>query len=93
MWGSNMMDWHTHNVGIWWWLATSTFWVVVVALLVIAIVVSLKWTGLLHSTKQNDEDPATAILKARFARGEITTEQFDQMRRKITEPDDSLDRA
>lgn len=90
MWGSSMMGWH--GTGIWWALATAFFWIVIVALLIFAIAGSLKWAGLLHSTSKDHEDSAMAILKARFAIGEITTEQFDQMRRKLEGREDSVDR-
>ena len=55
------------------------FWVLVI----LGIVVLVRW---LASESSGDVLPrAVDILKARYARGEITREQFEQMKRDIGE--------
>jgi putative membrane protein len=60
------------------WLA---FWALIIAgivLLVVWLVRNVNWTS--HSSSP---DPAVEILKTRYARGEITKEQFDAMKRDL----------
>jgi putative membrane protein len=70
------------------WVMMAIFWVVVIGLAVWLL--SLLFPRATHSTSAADtpqrtgalESPAE-ILKRRYARGEITKEQFEQMRRDV----------
>lgn len=88
MWGQSMMHWQGHGAGFWWGLASALFWIVIIALVIVAIVVLLKRTQLVHSIKESDGEQAIEILNARYAKGEISTERFEQMRRTLEQRDD-----
>jgi putative membrane protein len=52
------------------------FWVLVA----LGIGLIVRWLG---GTREDDTPRAIDILRARYAKGELTREQFDQMRRDI----------
>lgn len=85
MWGHDMMGWHASGDGVWWGLATAIIWLVVVALVTVAIVFLIKQVQQSHDPQEHGEDPAITILRARFARGEISSEQFEQIRQTLGE--------
>lgn len=77
--------WHVHE-GIRWWMifggvATCLFWVGVMGLVVwsIATLITHTGSGSRNTEKQNPLD----IAKARYARGEINKEQFDEIKRGL----------
>lgn len=72
-----MMGWHGMGYGgVFMWLIG----IIVVGLVVYFLVGE---TGLRGETK--DEDEALRILKKRFARGEITREEYEEMKKKLEE--------
>ena len=76
MWGGfDGMGWGWIGLGV---IHMGLFWV----LAVLGIVVLVRWLA----GGPSDERPrAIGILKARYAKGEITREQFEQMKRDIGE--------
>lgn len=79
MWnGFDGMGWGWIGLGV---VHMLLFWVLVV--LGIAVLVrALSGGGRMEGERAN----AMEILKARYAKGEITREQFEQMKRDIGEP-------
>jgi putative membrane protein len=74
--------WHGMEGIGWGWLGLgflhmAVFW----GLVILAFVALLKWLG----GGLGDESRAIDILKARYAKGELTREQFEQLRREIGE--------
>jgi putative membrane protein len=78
MWsGAEGMGWGWSGLGM---APMLLFWVLVI----LCIAVLVRW---LASGSSGDKPPrAMDILKARYAKGEITREQFEQMKREIGEP-------
>lgn len=64
--------------GMWGWL-----WMMLVALLMIAVVVWLVRTLGNSSSSGKDQAPLD-ILKSRYAKGDITKQQFDKVKKDIT---------
>jgi putative membrane protein len=60
------------------------FWLVVPLLLIGAVIYALGWRPQFNQTGpvQSSQTP-TDILKARYARGEITREEYDQVLRDL----------
>ena len=76
MWdGFGAMGWGWIGLGM---VHMLLFWVLVI----LGIVVLARW---LASGSPEDRQRPLDILKARYARGEITKEQFDDMKRDIGE--------
>ena len=80
MWG-NMGDWSG-----WGWggmgfgpIGMVLFWILLIA----AIVVLVKVASGSGGTERRQAGTALDILKERYARGEITKEQFDEMRHNL----------
>lgn len=77
-------DWGWGMHPLWWgWglgmmLMMLLFWVLVI----VSIVVLIRW--LVGQTREGRSDSATEILRRRYARGEITKEQFDSMKRDLS---------
>ena len=76
--------WDGHPMGLMWgaWgigmmLMMLIFWIVVIALLVYGI----RWFAGLHRPHR---DPALDILRQRYARGEISQEEFEEKKRALT---------
>ena len=67
--------WFGHGFG---WLFMVLFWVLAIA----GVVALIKWLG--SSSTQRGET-SLAILKARYARGEIGKEEYERMRRELQE--------
>ncbi|HET9017675.1 MAG TPA: SHOCT domain-containing protein [Thermomicrobiaceae bacterium] len=69
----------------WWWIARTGLWFAFVVLLVACVIWLLGRTGGTRPTPppRPAEDRALAILRERYARGEITREQYDEMRRTL----------
>ena len=71
--------WHMDD-GMGWWMVIGSFWFL------------LFWAAIIWAVFRSTETPqqigergesALEILRKRYARGEITKEQFDQMRRNL----------
>jgi putative membrane protein len=75
--------WHGMEGVGWGWLGLGLFHMVLFwALLILVLYGLVKWlTG-----TSPDQASALDILNARYARGEITREQFEQMKRDMGEP-------
>ena len=71
--------WHM-DYGMGWWMILGSFWFVLFWGIIIWAVVRL--TDRVDRRGERG-DSAIEILRQRYARGEITKEQFDQMRRDI----------
>jgi putative membrane protein len=78
MWsGLEGMGWGWIGLGM---VHMLLFWVLVI----LGIVVLARW--LAGGPRMDDERPrAIDILKSRYAKGELTREQFEQMKREIGE--------
>ncbi len=78
-WGPGMMG-YGYGASPWWGVAMLAFW----AVLIVGVVLLVAWLvrqG--RPTPGGGDDRALAILRERFARGEITAEQFDAMRQTL----------
>ena len=71
--------WHIGNGMAWWMLFGTLFEILVVVAVVILIAHYL-------GTRQNSPDGPVEIVERRYATGEITREQFDQLRREPGRP-------
>ena len=77
--------WPMHNAGWWlvpWGVVMVAFWVGVVALVFWAISRLVRRGGPEHGTPVR-QDPLE-VVKLRYARGEITKEQFDQIKKDLS---------
>lgn len=70
----------THG-GMVWMLLCVFFGIILLAGIVLLIVWAIK--KLVKGGSNRNEDTALDILKKRYARGEITSEEFERMRRDI----------
>lgn len=78
MMGPGMMGWGA--VGSpWWLLAWAAGWLIVAGGLILVVAWAVR---LARSSARSDP---LAILKERYARGELTHEQYEQMRRHLQE--------
>lgn len=78
MWnGFDGMGWGWIGLGM---VHMLLFWVLVI----LGIAALLRWLGSGSSGSSSEMPPrAIDILKARYAKGELTREQFEQMKREI----------
>jgi putative membrane protein len=75
------MWWHAHDGMGWWMLFGGILWLVFLGTIMFFVVYALgggRWT------RRPDEDDALEIAKRRYARGDISREEFDQIRRDLT---------
>lgn len=72
--------WEMHN-GFGWWMVLGSVWFVVFWGLVIWAVISL--TSRREPGQAPSPPTALDIAKSRYARGEISREEFDQLRRDL----------
>lgn len=74
---NEMMQWH------WWgfWLLGPIFMLLFWGLVITGIVVLIKW--IFGQTGAKTEESALDILKKRYAKGEISTEEFEEKKRDI----------
>lgn len=77
-------DWGPHPMwgfwGVWglvMMLAVLAFWALVIA----GLVLGLRW--LLGQARRSDQDGALQILRERYARGEISREEFEAKKRDL----------
>lgn len=81
-----MMHWNGFGVWPWWGLIMMALWV----LAIVGIILLIVWLLRLGTTRGPDRtpggnarDPALQILRERFARGEISREEFEEMRQAL----------
>jgi len=79
-WGGGMMwGW-----GGWWWgLIMMVFWLLVVVGMVLLLVWAVRQVTHRGPAGASGGSRALEILQERYARGEITREQYEQMRRDL----------
>jgi putative membrane protein len=65
-----------------WSIGGGILMLALLALAVTAIVVLIRSTR--RASRREDQEESLGVLKARFARGEITKEQFEDMRRTLS---------
>jgi putative membrane protein len=74
------MVWHMDD-GMGWWMVIGSFWFLLFG-------VAIFW-AVARATERPQQgergESALEILRKRYARGEITKEQFDQMRRDVSD--------
>ena len=88
LWGSGMMGgmggmmgWGWGPAGNpWWSIVSSLFWLLVLAGLALLVAWEVRQAGPGGAASRRPVE----ILRERYARGEITREQYEQMRRDLT---------
>jgi putative membrane protein len=73
-WGMHYM-WGTWGIGMM--LIMLLFW----GLIIVALVLAVRW--LITEGKESRSDSALETIRQRYARGEISNEQFDTMKRDL----------
>jgi putative membrane protein len=73
------MWWHHEGFG-WFALFGGILWLILIGVIIYAVISLLAPS---RETRRHDEDPLE-IAKRRYARGDITREEFDQIRRDLT---------
>jgi putative membrane protein len=88
--------WHMGD-GWGWWMATGWLWMIVFWGLIIWAIAKIASGGARSHSGTTSEATPLEILERRYARGEITDEQFEAMRRRLTggptTPDDQSARG
>jgi putative membrane protein len=78
MYGYGMMG-NTAMMGPFMWFVMVLLWVLVI----VGVISLVKWSiARARTDPENKEDPLE-ILKARYAKGEITEEEFEKMKEKL----------
>lgn len=77
MWPGMMGGYYNQGYGPWWGIVMLLFWALVIGGIVLLITRLVRQDGQMRS---GGEDTSLEILKHRYARGEITREQYHQMR-------------
>ncbi len=77
--------WDGHDGMGWWMLFGSVWFVILWGLIIWAVVTVVSKFGGGQSSEGIREDSPLEIAKRRYARGEITKDQFDQIRRDLGE--------
>ena len=74
---------HPMMWGMWgaWGLGMMLMMLVFWAVVIVGIVLAIRWV--LAQGRVSDEDSALAILRERYARGEINREEFEPRRRDL----------
>ena len=76
------MWWHAHDGMGWWMLFGGILWLVFLGTIIFFIVYALGGTR--PAPRRHDEEDALEIAKRRYARGDISREEYDQIRRDLT---------
>lgn len=71
------------DMGTGWGMAGMMLWMVVGSLLVVAVVVLGVWWLVRAVRPSRSNDRALEVLRERYARGEITREEFEARRRDL----------
>lgn len=72
--------WDTH-AGMGWWMMFASFWFVVVLALAFGV---MMFTRSASVPREGLRGGALDIAEKRYARGELTREQYEQLRRDLT---------
>jgi len=79
-----MYEWHWEMHPMWWWgwgigmmALMFFFWFLVI----VGFVIGFRW--LLGKGKKEIDDPAARILRERYARGEVTKEEFEAKKKDL----------
>lgn len=76
--GPGMMGW-----GGWWGILWIVVWILILGGLGLVVYSLVRRGGTAGSTDGAPQDRALDILRERYARGEITREQYEEMRRTL----------
>jgi putative membrane protein len=81
-----MAMWHMGD-GWGWWMGFGSIWMVLFWVGIIWAVLTLRarWTGEQNRPPQ-DEGTALEILERRYARGELSDEQYEMLRHRLSQP-------
>ncbi len=78
-----MMWYWGQNMGVWWMLLGTVLMIVFWAVIIVLVVWGIR--KVTHSGgSPSDRRSPLDILKERYARGEITKEQFEQMKKDLS---------
>ena len=72
--------WHAHD-GMGWWMMFGGIWMVIFWAAIIWLIV---WGVAQISDRNRESESPMDIARRRYARGEITSEQFEQLKRDLT---------
>ncbi len=73
-----MMDGYGYGMGGGWWILWLIFWILVIIGLVLLI--KYLWEG---GAVKRGQESALEILKKRYARGEISKEEFEEKKKDL----------
>jgi putative membrane protein len=78
--GNGMM--YGYHFGMGWMLLGFVFWIFIITCAVLLVLWIIGKSG--RGRRVQDEDSAVEILNKRYAKGEITKEQYDEMKKDIS---------
>jgi len=81
--------WHTNDGMGWWMVFMGVFWVLFWGSLIFLAIAAITRSGggsVSARGRDSDEVSAMEIARRRLARGEITPEQFQEIRRHLESP-------
>ncbi len=81
MTGPGMMGWGYGTMGWFGWFFMVIFWLVVIA----GIVLLVRWLTVSGKNSAQSSGTAIDILKKRYAKGEITKEEYEKIKKDISE--------
>jgi putative membrane protein len=85
MWGwPNMMGGLFGGLGIIWMILVFLFVIAIIAGIIILIIWAVKRSGATHEPNQKSESIALEKLKERYAKGEITKEEYENIKKDIS---------
>lgn len=80
--------WHAHDGMGWWMVFSGGLWVLLLILIVFAVIAFTRSTGDRPGRSEQERgDSALAITRERYARGEISRDEFEQLRRDLSQED------
>jgi len=84
MWGwPNMMGGLFGGFGFIWMIFIFLFVIAIIAGVIILIVWAVRRSSSIHQSQQKSISTAMEILKERYAKGEITKEQYENMKKDL----------
>ena len=89
MMGPGMMGWYgwgNQAMGPWWGIGMALFWIAVLAGLVGLVVWLVRGGTTAAAGPGGSPSRAEEILRERYARGELTREEYERMRQDLREP-------